>query len=518
MLRTAEAYLASLRDGREVYYRGRRVDDVTLHPALGIAARHNARIFQLARCGPLAGRLSWEAAATGEAICTFYRPPASPEQLLERSELIAETTRRSRGIFNICKVIGSDALFALLSVTARAARGSDGGTSRGPADPALAHERVRRYLDRVAREDLALAVAQTDVKGHRDLRPHQQPDPDLYVRVVRVLDEGIVVRGAKAHTTQAPVADELVVIPGRAMQVEDADWSVAFAVAASTPGVRMICRPLLEVEAAGHPLEGPRVLQDALVEALVVFDDVLVPWERVFVCRDPAAATRTALAFAQWHRFSAISYRSAMGELLVGLARATARANGVEGKSHIRRRLVELILYAELQRMAAEQAARHALRDEATGLVMPHPLPTNLGKLYSNTHYLQAVEAVIDCAGGLAITAPSGHDYQVEDLRALIDRYLAGADTPGGRRFRLFLAVRELVGLLGGLESVTMVHAEGSVEASIIETYRSYDFGPAERQVEELLEPADASVAAAADRGTAGAGGAWPAGGQPAAS
>ena len=503
MLRTAEAFLQSLRDGREVYYRGRRVDDVTAHPVLGRAARHNARIFELAHTGPLADRLRSTETESGQEICALYRPPTSREELVERSALIAETTRLSRGIFNICKVIGSDALFALLSVTARAARASGhgrrvaggGGTAqaRGVGEargnPEEAYARVRRYFQHVARNDVALAVAQTDVKGDRSLRPHQQRDPDLYVRVADVREDGIVVRGAKAHITQAPVVNELIVIPSRAMQAEDCDWAVAFAVPASAPGLKMICRPLLEVEGAQHPLEGPRVLHDALVEALVIFDNVWVPRERVFVLRDPALATEVATTFALWHRFSAISYRAAMGELIVGLARAIARANGVESKSHIRRNLVELIMYAELQRMAAGQAALHALQDDPTGIAVPHPLYTNLGKLYSNTHYLRAVEALIDCAGGLAVTAPSGHDYEAEPLRAYIDKYLAGAEGDGGRRFKLFLAIRELVGLLGGLESVTMVHAEGSVEASVIEIYRSYDFGPALQQVEGLLEP-----------------------------
>jgi len=336
-------------------------------------------------------------------------------------------------------------------------------------------------------------VAQTDVKGNRSLRPHQQPDPDHYVRVARVDSDGIVVRGAKAHITQAPVVDELVVIPSRAMQEEDADWAVAFAVPVNAPGLRLICRPMLEVEGARHPLEGPRVLAACLVEALVVFDDVRVPWERVFVLRHPRAATELATTFALWHRFSAISYRAAMAELLIGLAAEVARANGVEGKSHIRRQLVDLILYCELQRMAAHQAASRARMDPLTGLALPDPLATNLGKLYSNTHYLQAVQALVDCAGGLAVTAPSGHDYDSPALRPYIDKYLAGADADGGRRFRLFLAIRELVGLLGGLESVTMVHAEGSVEASVIEILRSYDLGPALEQVRELVgPPADA--------------------------
>ncbi|MEW6047048.1 MAG: 4-hydroxyphenylacetate 3-hydroxylase N-terminal domain-containing protein [Bacillota bacterium] len=493
-MRVGAEFLAGLNDGREVYYRGRRVNDIASHPVLGRCARHNALVFDLARDGPLATRLVTHDPALGTRISAFYRLPTSRDALAERSVLIQETTRRSRGIFNICKVIGSDALFALLSVTARNESGGE------------FHERVRRYYEHVARRDLAVAVAQTDVKGDRSLRPHEQPDPDLYVRVKEERPDGIVVRGAKAHITQAPVADELIVIPSRAMQPGDADYSLAFAVPAATPGLRMICRPVLEVEGARHPLEGPRINHDALVEALVIFDDVWVPWESVFVYRQPRQASEVATTFALFHRFSAISYRAAMTEVLVGLANAIAEANGVDGKSHIRRNIVDLIMYAEVQRMAASQAAQHGRPDERTGIVLPDPLYTNLGKLYSNMRYLEAVQALIDCAGGMAITAPSGDDYENPALRAYIDKYLAGSGGSGGQsRFRLFLAIRELVALLGGLEAVNMVHAEGSVEASVIEIYRSYDFSASRALVQQMVNPGETLQATAGRASSAGA-------------
>lgn len=250
----------------------------------------------------------------------------------------------------------------------------------------------------------------------------------------------------------------------------------------------MICRPLLEVEGARHPLEGPRVLRNALVEALVIFEDVFVPWERVFLAGEAAVAGTVANTFALWHRYSALRYRAAQSDLLVGLAMELAEANGVETKGHIRRNLAELILFAEMQRVSAEMAATHARQDPATGIALPNVLYTNLGKLYSNTRYLQAIQSLIDCAGGLAVTAPAGEDLENPETRPLLERYLVGAEPgDGARRFQLFLLARELVGLLGGLESVTMVHAEGSIEASVMELARSYDFTASRRLVSEII-------------------------------
>lgn len=479
MLRTGEEHLARLSDGRRVYYRGQLVADVTKHPILQAPAWHSAWLFDLHFDPELAPRLTARDPETGEPISSFYQAPTNAEALVARSDLIEATTKRSATVFNITKVIGSDALFALHLVTAA-------------ADQALGKDytaRVRAYHQRVAREDLATVVAQTDVKGDRSLRPHQQKDPDLYVRLKERRPDGIVVRGAKAHITQAPVTDEIIVIPSRAMVEADADYAVAFAVPANAPGLTMVCRPLLELEGAKHPLEGPRVLRHSLIEALVIFEDVFVPWERVFLAGEVQFAGRLAHLFALWHRYSAVSYRAAQSDLMVALALELAEANGIADKSHIRRNLVDLILFAEIQRMSAKQAAYQHVKDALTGICAPNPLAVNIGKLYSNSRYLGAVQSLIDCAGGLATTAPSGDDYISAETRAFIEKYLAGsARVPSEKRFKLFLMARELVGLLGGLESVTMVHAEGSIEASVIELLRTYDFSAGRALVDGLLK------------------------------
>jgi len=213
-----------------------------------------------------------------------------------------------------------------------------------------------------------------------------------------------------------------------------------------------------------------------------------VPWDRVFLAGESAFAGRVAHMFALWHRFSAVSYRAAQADLIAALALELAEANGIADKSHIRRNIVELVQFAEIQRMSAQLAALKPARDPLTGGLYPNPLYVNVGKLYSNAHYLSAVQALIDCAGGLAITAPSGDDYANPELRPVIEKYLAGNTQVGGdRRFKLFLAARELVALLGGLESVTMVHAEGSIEASVIELLRTYDFTKARALLDKIL-------------------------------
>jgi 4-hydroxybutyryl-CoA dehydratase/vinylacetyl-CoA-Delta-isomerase len=184
-VRSAEQYLDGFRDGREVYYRGERVEDVVAHPELGLAARHGALDFH----GP------------SREHSPYYAIPRSPADLRARSALIEESTRRGRTFVVLIKEIGTDALFTLHQVT----HGTD------------AYARVESYFEHCRDRDLALAVAQTDVKGDRGKLPSAQDDPDLYVRVVDRSGDGIVVRGAKVHTSYAANVDELIVIPTRSL-------------------------------------------------------------------------------------------------------------------------------------------------------------------------------------------------------------------------------------------------------------------------------------------------------------
>lgn len=141
---------------------------------------------------------------------------------------------------------------------------------------------MKEYFGFVARGDLALAVVQTDVKGDRSKRPSEQEDKDLYLRVIDKRDDGIIVRGAKAHTTQSAVSDEIIVIP-RSLMVNEEDYAVAFAVPANARGLSMVVRPIEEVEGNSSSILNRF---DYELETLTIFDDVFVPWERVFLFKE----------------------------------------------------------------------------------------------------------------------------------------------------------------------------------------------------------------------------------------
>ena len=188
-MRSVDDYVRSLRDGRRVYFRGERVPDVTTHPVIGVAVRHAAIDYALAEDARHRD-LCIVRDDAGE-YSRYYQVPRTPDDLLKRSALIELATAEGGTLVVLIKEIGTDALFALLRVSSAVDR--QHGTDYG--------SRVRAFYDRCRTHDLAVAVAQTDVKGDRSLAPSLQPDPDHYVHIVERRADGLVVRGAKAHTS-----------------------------------------------------------------------------------------------------------------------------------------------------------------------------------------------------------------------------------------------------------------------------------------------------------------------------
>jgi 4-hydroxybutyryl-CoA dehydratase / vinylacetyl-CoA-Delta-isomerase len=416
----------------------------------------------------------------GRMVSTFYKLCKSPADLLTRSRLIEETTRAGSGVFNIVQAIGSDAIMALMIVS-KALDQRDPGRGYFP--------RVVKFHQHVAGNDLALAVAQTDVKGDRMLRPSEQKDKDLYLRIVDENDKGIVVRGAKAHTTQAIVADEVVALPTRAMTEADRDYAVAFSIPTNTRGLKLIARPLMEAESAKTPEEGLIARKSIEVESLTIYDDVFVPMDRVFFMREWESAGILANLFGLYHRFTALSYRQVIAETLLGAAKMMAEQNGTESASHVREKLAHLIMYREQSRMAIRLAALDAVKDELTGIYYPNSLWANIGKLQSNTQYMGSVQNMVDIAGGLISTMPSPEDYAREDIGPLMRKYLAGnARMSPEERMHLFRLIRELIGPMGGLLAPGMIHAEGSIAASLIALSREYDFGNSKALVTKIIK------------------------------
>ena len=210
-----------------------------------------------------------------------------------------------------------------------------------------------------------------------------------------------------------------------------------------------------------------------MIETLTVFDDVFVPWERVFFAKRPDLAGATALTFVEFHRFTAVSYKLPLLDALVGAAIAVAKANGIDRAGHVRDKLTWLGGYAETVRGLTELAALRCEIEE--GVAFPHVFTTNLAKWTFARDFHQALETVQDLAGGLLVTGPADADWESAEVRPVLDKYLRGA-WPADKRLAMLNLVGELTTrLYGGYQAVLAIHAEGSIEAEKLAMFRAYD-------------------------------------------
>ena len=461
-LRTPEQYKQSLRDGRAVFYRGEKVNDVTTHPVIGIAVEHACIDYRMAEEAKYRG-LAVVKDGAGE-YSRYFHVPRNGEDLRKRSDLIAASTREGATLVVLIKEIGSDALLALHIIGERLAA----------AGKPEYRERIQRFHGHCRDNDLAVAVAQTDVKGDRSLGPTAQEHPDYYVRVVEERPDGIVVRGAKVHTSVSTNTNEVIVLPTRAMRPEDRAYALAFALPINTPGLKLIASP--HGGSPKDPFEHPISARHKMMETLTVFDDVFVPNERIFLNGEIEFAGLLALTFVRFHRFTAVSYKLPLMELMAGAGAAIAEANGIARANHVRDKLTHLAAYHTTVRGLIEHAAATCTVED--GIAVPNTLITNVAKYHFAHNYHQAVQIVQDLAGGLLVTAPAAEDFTSEATRAYVTKYLGGAKGyDAEKRMRLLNLVSDLTASdFGGYQEVLAVHAEGGFEAEKLQAYREYDF------------------------------------------
>jgi aromatic ring hydroxylase len=280
------------------------------------------------------------------------------------------------------------------------------------------------------------------------------------------------VRGAKCHTSFSANADELIVLPTRAMGAGDADYAVSFAIPIDTPGLNLYVSPYSAGER--NDFDFPLSSRHKLLESLTVFDDVRVPKDRVFLNRQPELAGPLALAFVDYHRFTAINYKLPLLDILVGAAILVAEANGISKSGHVRAKVTELITYAETVRGLAELAALRS-RPADQGVQQPDPLAVNMAKYHFAHGYRNATSTLIDLSGGILVTGPGFEDWSNPEIRAVLEKYYAAA-VPAERRLRILNFIADLTARdYGGYQGVLATHAEGSLEAEKMQIARSFD-------------------------------------------
>jgi len=462
-IKTPHQYIESLKDDRVVYCNGERVKDVTTHPILRICRDWMAMDYVLEN-DPRFQDLLTEKNEEGERVSFALIPQRSREDLLRLREVVKLWARVCLGKPPGAKFVAKDGLNAVTVVSQRIDKTY--GTNYA--------ERVEEYRRFLQKNDIAFALGMTDVKGDRSLRPSQQkPHQDYYVRIVEEKKDGIIVRGAKTHISQAPLCNEILIVPCRAMRENDRAYALAFAVPANSEGITMISAEP-EVHEAGnlfdHPIAGSVYINDATI----IFEDVFVPNERIFLKGEWDFAGQVAYMFANFHRLSAETYKAMELELFTGAATLMAEYNGVERAPHIREKLTWLVMFTEAVEILGRSACEHCISEPDSDLVYPNPLYANICKFYFADNWHHATKYIQDIAGGIVATCPSAKDYQNPEIHNLLDKYLGGKESiPTEHRVRMAKLIRDLT---SSYEDVLTIHAEGSLEAQKLSIYALADF------------------------------------------
>jgi 4-hydroxybutyryl-CoA dehydratase/vinylacetyl-CoA-Delta-isomerase len=462
-LRTPQEYIESLRDDRAVYCEGERIKDVTQHPIMKICIDWMAMDYILQQ-DPRFQDLVTEKNEKGELISFVFTPQRSRENLLRLREVVQLWARVAFGKPPGTKFVAKDGLNAITVVSQRVDKKF--GTPYA--------ERVEAYRKFLQENDVAIAMAMTDVKGNRSLRPSQQkPHKDYYVHIVEERSDGIVVRGAKTHISQGPLSNELLVAPCRAMTENDKEYAVCFGVPVNARGLTFISSEP-EVSEAGNFFDHPISASVYLNDSTVIFDDVFIPYERVFLKGEWQFAGDIAYMFGNFHRLSAETYKAVELELFTGAAALMAEYNGVEKSPHIRDKLTWLSMYTEATEVMGRAACEHCVSEPDSDLVYPNPIYANICKFFFADNWHQATKYIQDIGGGIVGTCPSSKDYLNPETRRLLDKYLGAKEgVPTEHRIRLIKLIRDLT---TSYEDVLTLHAEGSLAAQKLSIFVLADF------------------------------------------
>lgn len=475
MLMTAADYRESLRRlNPRVFVNGERVSSVADEPSLAPGVNAVGVAYDLAHDPRHEPIMTARQGSSGRQVNRMLHIDETTQDLLKKLEavrLVCATAGCAQRYLN------HDAFAAIAQATWRAdaERGSD------------YHDRFQAFLAEVQSEDMTLGIAMTDAKGDRSQRPGRQQNPDVYIRIKERRADGIVIRGTKAIVTGAPYMHGLLVMPCRTHTAEDALFAVCCAVPIDAPGVTIIARP------AGRPGEAAAHFSARYGQStgVVIFDDVFVPHERVFLAGEHEEAGFLTTAYATHHRHSCVAARAGFGDLLIGACAMMSEANGLDPDRyhHLRDDMVELITITESIFACGVAASVYPTVDPA-GCVMPDPVFANIGKLLLASKIYDMHRLAHAVSGGLIVALPGPDEDHNPETRASLLAVLGGRpDIPAEHRLEVARLIEDLTASnQGGWYSVISLHGGGSPEAMRREIWRNYPVADRVELVERLLD------------------------------
>ena len=415
-MKTSEQYIQSLRDlrPRKVYVMGEQINNPVDHPLIRPSINCCAMTYKLAEMPEYEDLMTVTSSLTGNKINRFCNLHQSTDDLIKKVKMQRLIGNMTGACFQRC--VGMDALNAMYSTTFEIDQ----------KHSTAYHERFNNYLIQWEENDWTVDGAMTDPKGNRSLGPANQVDPDLFVHIVEKREDGIVVRGAKMHQTGALNSHEILVMPTQNMRPEDVDYAVAFAVPADDPSIiyiygRQSCdtrkTEVTNVDTGNVNYGGQ--------EAIMIFDNTFIPWERVFMCGEIDFSGMLVERFAGYHRQSYGGCKVGNGDVLIGATAAVADYNGASKASHVKDKIIEMIHLNETL-YACGIACSAEGRKTAAGNYLIDMMLANVCKQNVTRFPYEIARLAQDIAGGLVVTMPSDADFKSPEIGEWCQKLMAG--------------------------------------------------------------------------------------------
>jgi 4-hydroxybutyryl-CoA dehydratase/vinylacetyl-CoA-Delta-isomerase len=471
-IKTPEQYYKSLKELHPTaYILGEKIENPTEHPLIKHMTAAVAKTYEKENDPEGRKFLVTKSDLIDEEVSRFVKFYKSPDDLLTKVRMLKFLSQNIGGCYMRCT--GMDAINAVGIESYNCDKKH--GTEYWP--------RLLEFVKLMQKNDFVVFSGVTDVKGDRTLRPSQQKDPDMYLHVVDKNKDGIVVRGAKIHQTGSMCAHWALIVPTRMMREDDKDYAVCFAVPNDAEGlIHVYGRGTLEAQ----PLQDCDLgnAEFSKFSPMVIFNDVFVPWDKVFLCGEYEYAGPMVINFGNYHRHSHGGCKCGVGDVYIGAAAAAAEYSGVENVSHIRNKYAEMLKVTEAIYGCSIAASVESI-ETPSGIYIVDPVLSNTSKLYEGKELAEVIRMMIEIAGGMTTDLPSDKDFEHPEIGPLLTKYLKGVDGVDTMdRVRIFRLIEKLA--FESRDIVSNIHGAGSPETHRMTILRNTDIEAKKKLAKKL--------------------------------
>jgi 4-hydroxybutyryl-CoA dehydratase/vinylacetyl-CoA-Delta-isomerase len=477
-LKTPKEYFESIKRPVNLYLFGKKVKDFWNHPIIKPSINTVMKIYELAQLEEYKDLMTTKSHLTGEIINRFTHIHQSNDDLIKKVKMQRLLGQHTACCFQRC--VGFDTANALYSVTYEIDKKY--GTNY--------HNRFKNYWIEVQRNDLMVDGAMTDTKGDRSKRPKEQSDPDAYLHIVDENDDGIVVRGAKVHQTGFLNSHRAIIMPTLRLRPGEEEYTVSFGIDTNADGITLIY---------GRQSCDTRKLEEDKLdignfkyggqEIFVVFDNVFIPNENIFMKGEIEFSGELVNRFAGFHRQSYGGCKVGVGDVLIGASALISEYNGTQKASHIRDKIVEMTHLNETLYSCGIACSSLGFQREAGNYEMDMLL-ANVCKQNVTRFPYEIGRLAEDIAGGMICTMPSEADMRSEEIGPLIEKYLTTCE--GICAEDRYKVLRFIENLTMGVASVSYrtesMHGAGSPQAQRIMISRQANLEEKKALVKSILE------------------------------